>query len=98
MPVVYAHTPQDNNIISVWDFGWSRKSCSGDRCARVCEGEELSPGAKRAWLALHLDARDEDYPTQRTICRKMGVGPDYRLSPVSSDVSEPLGNALFCEG
>ncbi len=43
-------------------------------CVREAEG--LSAGAKRAWLtlALHVDVGDNDYPTQRLICRKMNVG------------------------
>ncbi len=44
----------------------------------VREAENISAGAKRAWLtlALHVDVGDDDYPTQGKMFRKMGVGRD----------------------
>ena len=64
----------------------------------VREAEEISTGAKRAWLtlALHVDAGDDDYPTQGKIFRKMGVGRDRGRRFIQELVDFGLVEPLPC--
>ena len=64
----------------------------------VRETENISPGAKRAWLtlALHLDVGDNDYPTQRALCCKMDVGRDRGRRFIEELVDFGLVESLPC--
>ncbi len=62
------------------------------------EAENISADAKRAWLtlALHVDAGDDDYPTQGKIFRKMGVGRDRGRRFIQELVDFGLVEPLLC--
>ncbi len=64
----------------------------------VREAKNISAGAKRAWLtlALHVDVGDNDYPTQRLICRKMGVGRERGRRFIQELVDFGLVEPLAC--
>ena len=62
--------------------------------------EELSEGAKWAWLVLALSAgkKDKEYPVQRAICGQIGVGRARGLRFMQELVEFGLLTTKRCRG